>query len=502
MSNFVDYILTPDLNQTLIVIDILATLFTFVIGSLFLVIVITYFRDKYQTGSALKANFPIFVRVRYLSEAFGKFVRSWILSEERSELPFNRSQRTWVYKAARNLGNYQSFGSTRKIDEVGTIIFSHSAFPKLAEEKENPDLPKIGNYVSNPYVPGSFFNVSGMSYGAISKNAVLSLSRGAHEGNFWMNTGEGGASSWHFEGGADLVYQIGTAKYGVRDEDGNLCEKSLKALSQKEQIKMFEVKLSQGAKPGAGGVLPGHKITQEIAKIRGIPLGFDSLSPNRHKEINDYASLLDFLMRIRTVTDKPVGIKAAIGSNNFIEDLAKEIHKKGLEYAPDFITIDSADGGTGAAPISLFDYAGQLLRESLPTTHKILTEAGLRDHIKLIASGKLINPADVAWALAMGADFTTSARGFMFSLGCIQALECAENKCPTGIATQDTRRMRALVPAEKYLRVKQYHGNLVYEVEKLALACGVTYPWALSPDHVRIVMGNYRTIPITEWMHA
>mgnify|MGYP002063188234 CR=1 FL=1 len=254
-----------------------------------------------------------------------------------------------------------------------------------------------------------------------------------------MNTGEGGLSPYHLDGGCDIVFQIGTAKYGVRDEHGQLCDTKLREVAAHDSVRMFEIKLSQGAKPGKGGILPGGKVTAEIATIRGIAEGVDSISPNRHPEINDEDDLLDMVGHIREVTGKPVGFKAVIGAYGWIDALCKAVHRRGLEHAPDFITIDSADGGTGAAPMSLIDYMGLPVRESLPIVIDLLHAHGLKDRIKVVASGKLITPAEAAMALCMGADFINSARGYMFSLGCIQALKCNRNTCPTGITTHDPR---------------------------------------------------------------
>jgi glutamate synthase domain-containing protein 2 len=337
-----------------------------------------------------------------------------------------------------------------------------------------------------------------MSYGAISKPAVLALSNGARMSGCWMNTGEGGLSPWHLEGGADIVFQIGTAKYGVRDADGKLSDDKLREIAAYEQVKMFEIKLSQGAKPGKGGILPGAKVTAEIAGIRGIPEGMDSISPNRHPEINNEDDLLDMIGHIRQVTGKPVGFKAVIGAYGWVETLCDAIQKRGIDSAPDFITIDSADGGTGAAPMSLIDYMGLPVRESLPIVIDTLVAHGLKERIKVVCSGKLITPAEVAWALCMGADFVTSARGFMFALGCIQALQCDRNTCPTGITTHNKRLQKGLDATLKSERVKQYVINMVYEVGVIAHSCGVREPRDLKRFHARIVTETGRSIPLNE----
>ena len=259
---------------------------------------------------------------------------------------------------------------------------------------------------------------------------------------------------------------------------------------------MFEIKLSQGAKPGKGGILPGEKVTPEIAEIRGIRVGEDSISPNRHPDINSPANLLDMIDRVRRVTGKPVGIKFVLGSHAWLDELFTEINHRGEEAAPDFITVDGAEGGTGAAPMPLMDSVGLSLKESLPLVVDMLKAFGLRERVRVIASGKLVNPTDVAWAIAIGADFTVTARGFMFALGCIQALQCNKNTCPTGITTHDKDLQRGLVPEDKAVRVTHYHDNLVHEVEMIAHSCGVTEPRKLKRKHAAIVIDSGRSVPL------
>ena len=313
-----------------------------------------------------------------------------------------------------------------------------------------------------------------------------------------MNTGEGGVSPYHLQGGCDLVVQIGTAKYGVRDEDGNLSDKRLIELASHEQIRMFEIKLSQGAKPGKGGILPGGKVTPEISAIRGIKVGEDSISPNRHPDINSVEDLIAMINRIRDVSGRPVGFKCVIGSYAWLDDLFARINELGIENAPDFITVDGAEGGTGAAPMPLIDEVGLPLREGLPLVVDKLNQYGLRDRVKVIASGKLINPANVAWALCMGADFCTSARGFMFALGCIQALQCNKNTCPTGITTHDLKMQRGLNIMDKAERVASFRKQIEYEVGILAHSCGVLEPRQLRRFHCRVVQDNGKSVPLNE----
>ncbi len=337
-----------------------------------------------------------------------------------------------------------------------------------------------------------------MSYGALSAVAVTALAHGAKKANCWMNTGEGGVSPFHLQAGCDLVVQIGTAKYGVRDLDGNLSNEKLEELAGYDQVCMFEIKLSQGAKPGKGGILPAAKVSAEIAAIRGIRAGEDSISPNRHADIKSVEELLDMVKRIRDVTGRPVGFKAVIGASDWLDDLFVESKKRGIEAAPDFITVDGAEGGSGAAPMPLIDEVGLPLRESLPLLVDKLNMHGLRDRIKVVASGKLINPANVAWALCMGADFCTSARGFMFALGCIQSLQCNRNTCPTGVTTHDLRLQRGLDPVDKAERVASFQSQIEHEVGIIAHSCGVPEPRQLRRFHCRVVQDNGNSVPLDQ----
>lgn len=463
-----------------------------------LTVLVLYVIDRRQTHHSLRRNFPVLARFRYLFEGLGEFFRQYFFAMDREELPFNRAERSWVYRAAKGENTTVAFGSTRDLRPTGSILFVNCAYPVLDQDAHAPRPLVIGEQTPNPYATTSFFNISGMSYGAISRPAVLALSKGAAKAGVWMNTGEGGLSDAHLEGGADIVYQIGTANYGVRDAQGALDEEKLAQIAAHEQVKMFEIKLSQGAKPGKGGILPGAKVTAEIARIRGIPQGQDSISPNRHPSINSATDLLDQVARIRRVTGKPTGFKAVIGAYGWLDELCEAILERGQESAPDFITIDSADGGTGAAPASLIDYMGLPLKESLPLVVNILTRHGLRDRIKVIASGKLTNPGQVAWALSTGADVAVSARGFMFALGCIQALQCNKNTCPTGITTHDPKLQRGLVVTDKAERVAQYASRLMQEVEIIAHSCGVLEPRELERKHCRQVMEDGRSVPLDQ----
>jgi glutamate synthase domain-containing protein 2 len=305
-----------------------------------------------------------------------------------------------------------------------------------------------------------------------------------------MDTGEGGLSPFHLEGGCDIIFQIGTAKYGVRDDMGRLDPGRLREMAAHEVVRAFEIKLSQGAKPGKGGVLPAAKVTEEIARIRGIPLGRDSLSPNRHPETGNMDQLLDMVERVRDITGKPVGIKTAIGGWQFMHELVEAVQRRGLHTAPDFLVVDGGEGGSGAAPQALADHMAMSIVEALPRVVDSLIESGLRDRIRIIAAGKLVTPAKAAWALACGADFVNTARGFMFSLGCIQALRCHQNTCPTGVTTHNPKLQRGLVVEDKAERVAAYCRNMNKEIDMIAHSCGLKHAREFRREHVRIMQSS------------
>jgi len=480
------------------VLETLSSVLVFVLGIGILAIVVIFFIDITQTKSAVRRNYPVVGRFRYWFEHLGEFFRQYFFAQDREEMPFNRAQRSWVYRAAKGVDNTVAFGSTLSLTPVGTPIFVNCPYPMLEKDVAPIEPMTIGPYADKPYEATSIFNVSAMSYGALSKPAVLALSNGSRMAGNWMNTGEGGISPWHLEGGCDIMFQVGTAKYGARDHDGNLSDDKLREAGAIEQVKMIELKLSQGAKPGKGGILPGDKVTKEIATIRGIPVGEDSISPNRHPEIDSAADLLDMINRIRDVSGLPVGFKAVIGAYGWLEDLFEEVNKRGIESAPDWITVDSGDGGTGAAPMSLIDNVGLPIKESLPLVVDLLKKHGLRDRVRVMASGKLINPTDAALALCLGADFINSARGFMLALGCIQALQCNKNTCPTGVTTHNKRLQRGLVPENKAKRVAKYSKTMRKEIGTIAHSCGVPEPRRLRRYHCRIVQDNGRSIPLDE----
>ncbi|MES9829979.1 MAG: FMN-binding glutamate synthase family protein [Candidatus Thiodiazotropha sp.] len=478
------------------IFEILSVMFVFLLGMGVLTLIVLYIIDITQTQQTIRRNYPVIGRFRYFFEHLGEFFRQYFFAMDREEMPFNRAERSWAYRAAKNENNTIAFGSTRDLRPTGSVLFVNCPYPTLGEDAVPATQVVIGPGCETPYITDSLINISGMSFGALSVPAIRALSDGARQAGCWMNTGEGGLSPYHLEGGADLVFQIGTAKFGVRDRAGNLSDERLMEIAAHDTVRMFEIKLSQGAKPGKGGILPAAKVTREIARIRGIEEGRDAISPNRHPDINCADDLLNMIERIRRVSGKPVGFKTVVGAYGWLETLFETINKRGPACAPDFITVDGADGGTGAAPMALMDYVGLPLSESLPMVIDMLCEYGLRERVKVVSSGKLITPAGVAWALAVGADFVASARGFMFALGCIQALQCNKNTCPTGITTHNPKLQRGLVSSDKAVRVANYVKNMNYEVGLLAHSCGVREPRELKRFHARIVMENGKSMPL------
>lgn len=478
-------------------LNILGSLFLFAIGILSAIAFILFIIDINQTEDAVRRNYPVIGRFRGLFSTLGEFFRQYFFAMDREEMPFNRAEREWINDVAEDGTDVVPFGSTKAMT-TGTPVFANGLFPKLDGEHNDPIPHIIGPKARFPYTPKSFFNISAMSYGSLSKPAVTALSRGAKLAECWLNTGEGGVSPYHLDGGCDIVYQLGTAKFGARNDDATLNPQKLAKICENPNIKMIEIKLSQGAKPGKGGILPAKKVTAEIAEIRGINEGESALSPNRHVDAGTPAELLDLVAKVREVSGRPTGLKFVVGNIAPIKALILEIKKRGLDSAPDYIAIDGGDGGTGAAPLPLMDNMGLTIRESLPLMDDLLREHGLRERIILIASGKLITPADVAWAMCAGADFVNAARGFMFALGCIQALKCDQNTCPTGITTHDKRLQRGLDPENKSVRVMNYCKTVRKEVNMIAHSCGLDCPQDLTRDHVMIIQASGRSKPFSK----
>jgi len=458
-------------------------------------LIILVLHDVTQKKHTVLRNYPVIGRLRFFFEDLGEYFRQYFFAGDRAEMPFNRATRGWVYKEAKNEGGIIGFGSTNDLREPGSIIFVNHPFPVLEEERLPTPSVMIGEgYCKQPFEAKSIVNVSGMSFGAISEPAVRALSRGAARAGCWMDTGEGGLSPHHLEGGCDVIMQIGTAKYGIRDLDGGFSPAKARELAR--SVKAFEIKLSQGAKPGKGGVLPGAKVTAEIARIRGIPEGRDSISPNRHYDIANIDDLLDKVAYVREITGRPVGVKTAIGGWVFLNELCDAVLRRGPEFAPDFLAIDGGEGGSGAAPQTLMDHMALPITEALPRAVDALLQADLKSRIRVVAAGKLVTSAKAAWALCVGADFVNTARGFMFALGCIQALRCHTNTCPTGVTTHNKRLQRGLAVEEKYLRVAHYCQNMNKEIDMIAHSCGCRHARELKREHVRIVQSANQSIAL------
>jgi glutamate synthase domain-containing protein 2 len=455
-------------------------------GFLALGLAIVAVRDLTQRHHAVTRNFPIVGHLRYLFEEMGQPLRQYFFAGDLEERPYNRVTRSWVYASAKGQNNMIGFGSQVDHNEPGRMHIVPSLYPTLkAGDATEADLPRpriIGAKRAQPYQPRRFANISGMSYGALSPNAVRALSRGAKMADCYMSTGEGSLSPYHVEGDADILYQIGPAKFGCRTPDGSFDDAKAAAILALPQVKMVEIKLAQGAKPGKGGMLPKEKITKEIAEIRGIPMGVDCQSPNRFEEFDDAPSLLDFIARVRRLTGKPVGLKMVVGSPAEIDDLCREIRKRG--DGPDFIAVDGNEGGSGAAPLALADYVGLPLVDAIIAVDSALRREGLRNDIALIASGKIATGGDVATHLALGADLVHIARGFLLSIGCIQALRCHTNTCPTGVTTQNQWLQSGLDPTDKGVRVRNYALALERDLQMITHACGLTHPAQLHRGHV------------------
>ena len=456
--------------------------------AVFAFLVVVFIQDITQKKHSVLRNYPVIGHLRYLLEKQGEYFRQYFFMNDREELPFNRATRGWVYRLAKAEGGVIGFGSTNNTNEPGSILFVNHPYPVLEEDRlPTPPLAIGEGYCKQPFTAKSVVNISGMSFGAISEPAVRSLSRGAALAGCWMDTGEGGLSPFHLEGDCDVIMQIGTANYGVRDASGKFSPEKAKELAALPQVKAFEIKLSQGAKPGKGGVLPAAKVTQQIATIRGIPAQQDSISPNRHRDVANVEQLLDKIARVRELTGKPVGVKTAIGGWQFVNEMCDAVNRRGLEYAPDFLAIDGGEGGSGAAPQALMDHMALPIAEALPRVIDALIESGLRERVRVIAAGRLVTSAKAAWALCVGADFVNTARGFMFSLGCIQALRCHQNTCPTGVTTHNPRLQRGLVVEEKSMRVANYATGMNREIDMIAHSCGCRHSRELRREHVRIV---------------
>jgi glutamate synthase domain-containing protein 2 len=465
-------------------------------GYVLVLLALLFIRDILQKKHTIQHNFPIVGHIRYFLESFGPELRQYIVANNREELPFNRQQRTWIYASSKTENNMQGFGTDQNIYEPGYIFIKPAMMPFRLDEKHPsfkktsycPSAKIIGPHRQKPYHPQSVVNISAMSYGSLSGAAITSLNEGAKLAGCYHNTGEGGFSSYHAKGG-DVVLNIGTGYFGVRTESGEFSLEKLKSLTAKNScIKMLELKLSQGAKPGKGGMLPGKKVTKEIAEIRGVPMGKDVISPAYHTAFTDIPQMIDFIETMADATGLPVGIKSAVGKLDMWETLAQKMKETGK--GPDFITIDGGEGGTGAAPRAFADHVSLPWIYAFSSVYQIFQKYGLEKKITFIGSGKLGLPEKAIMAFAMGADIVNVAREAMMSIGCIQAQKCHTNTCPVGIATNNKWLEAGLNPELKSIRFYNYLKTINKEILELSHACGYEHPSQFTMEDIDISMGD------------
>lgn len=438
--------------------------------------------DLLQDRHAVRRNYPILGNIRYLVEGIRPEIRQYLLEGDGEQLPFSRAQRSLVYARAKNEGADKPFGTLIDVYQPGFEFIGHSMRPAPLSDPSSFRVVIGGPQCKHPY-SASVFNISAMSFGSLSANAIRALNQGARRGNFYHDTGEGSISPYHREHGGDLVWELGSGYFGCRTATGQFDPERFAAQAASPQVRMIEIKLSQGAKPGHGGILPKHKVTEEIALTRGVPMGEDCISPSRHSAFSTPIEMLQFIKRLRELSGgKPVGFKLCIGHPWEFMGIAKAMLETGI--LPDFIVVDGTEGGTGAAPLEFTDHIGVPLREGLLFVHNVLVGLNLRDKIRLGASGKIVSAFDIASVLAIGADWANSARGFMFAIGCIQSQSCHTNKCPTGVATQDPLRQRALVVPDKAERVFNFHRNTLKALAEMLAAAGLEHPSQLEPRHL------------------
>jgi glutamate synthase domain-containing protein 2 len=446
-------------------------------GFLTLVGLVDYTQDR----QAIRRNYPVLAHFRFFFEFIRPEIRQYFIEADTEELPYSRAQRSIVYQRAKGVADKRPFGTQLNVYAPDYEWINHSMSPSnIASHDFRIDIG--GPDCTRPY-SASVFNISAMSFGALSANAILALNEGAKRGKFYHDTGEGSISRYHRQNGGDLVWEIGSGYFGCRNQNGGFDEECFKVNAASEQVKMIEIKLSQGAKPGHGGVLPGAKVTPEIAEARGVPVGTDCISPAKHSAFSTPIEMMQFVGKLRELSGgKPVGIKFAVGHPWEWFGMVKAMLETGI--TPDFIVVDGGEGGTGAAPLEFTDHVGAPLREALMLVHNTLVGVNLRDKIKIGASAKIVTAFDIARTIAMGADWCNAARGFMFALGCLQAQTCHTGHCPTGVSTQDPKRMRALVVPDKSERVLQFHQNTLHAMKELLAAAGLNHPSELGPEHV------------------
>lgn len=446
--------------------------------------------DLIQSGHSILRNYPVIGHVRWLLEMIRPELRQYLFESDNEAAPFSRAQRSLVYQRAKDMAGEHPFGTLLNVYADDYEFIAHSTRP-IAEPDWQSFRITIGNAECLQPYSASVFNVSAMSFGALSANAIRALNKGAKLGNFYHDTGEGSISPYHREMGGDLVWELGSGYFGCRDADGKFDPERFAAQATLPQVKMIEIKLSQGAKPGHGGVLPAAKVTAEIATTRGVAMGRDCISPPCHSAFSTPLEMMAFISELRRLSGgKPVGFKLCIGHPWEFMGIVKAMLESGV--APDFIVVDGGEGGTGAAPAEFSDHIGMPMREGLLFVRNVLVGAGMRGRIKIGAAGKITSSFDMASVLALGADWVNAARGYMFALGCIQSLSCHTNRCPTGVATQDAVRQRALVVPDKAERVRNFHENTLKALADMLAAAGVAHPDGLGPQHL------HRRISTTE----
>ncbi|WP_137920781.1 FMN-binding glutamate synthase family protein [Hydrogenophaga sp. 2FB] len=444
--------------------------------------------DLRQTKSSVLRNYPVIGHLRFMLEKIRPEMRQYFLESDTDATPFSRSQRSLVYARAKGETDKRPFGSQLDMNADGHEWLNHSLQPSTLATHDFRVLIG-GDACTQPY-DASVFNISAMSFGALSANAIQALNAGAKRGRFAHDTGEGSISSWHRLNGGDLIWEIGSGYFGCRDETGRFSPERFRASAIDPQVKMIEIKLSQGAKPGHGGVLPGPKVTPEIAAARGVPVNVDCISPSSHSAFSTPIEMMHFITRLRELSNgKPVGFKLCIGHPWEWFAIVKAMLETGVR--PDFIVVDGAEGGTGAAPLEFTDHVGAPLQEGLRLVHNTLVGVNLREHIKIGCAGKIVSAFDIVRAMAIGADWCNSARGFMFALGCIQAQSCHTGHCPTGVTTQDPVRQQALVVPDKADRVHHFHQSTLMALQELVQAAGLQHPREITSHHlVRRVSEN------------
>jgi glutamate synthase domain-containing protein 2 len=451
------------------------------VGALAAILSVVGWVDYRQPRQAIRRNYPVLAHFRFFFESIRPEIRQYLLEADTEETPFSRAQRSLVYQRSKGEEDKLAFGTKRDPYAEGYEWINHSLAP-VAAANHDFRVDVGGPECARPY-SASVFNISAMSFGSLSANAILALNAGARRGGFYHDTGEGSISRHHRVNGGDLVWEIGSGYFGCRGADGRFDEAAFAQNAASEQVRMIEIKLSQGAKPGHGGVLPGPKVSAEIAEARGVPQGEDCISPASHSAFTTPLELLAFVARLRQLSGgKPVGIKFAFGHPWEWFALVKAMLQS--DTTPDFIVVDGGEGGTGAAPLEFADHVGGPLREGLLLVHNTLVGANLRDRVRVAASGKIITAFDIARVMALGADWCNAARGFMFALGCLQAQVCHTGKCPTGVTTQDPKRMRALDVPDKSERVWQFHQTTLHALGELVGAAGLKHPRDIGPEHI------------------